>query len=102
MPFLLDAGGGLLTIVVLFVFVIVGCAALASTRTLTRWTVAGVVIASFAYVILVASGTVGRWLPQFDSMGARWGMLGMLASSIILATIVIMRTCRATADTESE
>ena len=87
-PFLLEASGGLLTVVVLFGFVVVGSLALASTRTFTRWALAGVVMASFAYVSLLASGSIGRWLPQFGSVGAQWSTL---VGSIIFAAVVIVR-----------
>ena len=87
-PFLLETSGGLLTVIVLFGFVVAGGLALLGTRTFTRWALAGVVIASFAYVTLLASGIVGRWLPQFESASTRWGLL---ASSIVLAGVVIVR-----------
>jgi hypothetical protein len=87
-PFLLETSGGLLTIVVLLGFVAAGCLALVGTRTFTRWALAGVVIASFAYATLLASGIIGRWLPQFESVGAQWGLL---ASSLVLAGVVIVR-----------
>jgi hypothetical protein len=93
-PFLLEMSGGLLIVLILLGFVAIEIMILASTRLLTRWGFTGVVAVSLAYVILLASGNVGRWLPQFNSMGARWGVL---VCSIIVATVVIVRTSRAAA-----
>ena len=87
-PFLLETSGGLLTVVVLFGFLVVGTMVLLGTRTFTRWALAGVVITSFAYATLLASGIIGRWLPQFESVSAQWGLL---ASSLVLGGVVIVR-----------
>jgi hypothetical protein len=46
----------------------------------------------------MASGILERWLPQFESVGARWGLL---TSSIALAGVVIVRAANS-ADTNPQ
>ena len=85
-PFLLDLGGGLLTLVVLGILILVGSVALRMTQPLTKEGFGGVAIASLAHLFVLETGLLSRLLPPFDSVGQRAAAFGLV--TLLVATLL--------------
>lgn len=90
-PFLLELGGGLLTLVALLILFAVGVVALWVTRPLTKEAFAGVALGAVANLSILTSGLLARVLPPFESVWQRAIAFGVAA---VLATALLWRQRR--------
>jgi hypothetical protein len=90
-PFLLEMSGGALTLIFVLGFWLVAAVGLLSTRALNRRSLMGAVIPSFAYVALIASGTLTRLVPEFDTSGPAAVAMGLC---VAISSVLLIREAR--------
>lgn len=87
-PFLLDLGGGLLTLIALAILFAAGLTALRLTGPVTKEALAGVAVGSLASLLVLTSGVLPRVLPQFPSVPGRGVVFGVAA---IMTVALLLR-----------
>lgn len=85
-PFLLDLGGGLLTLVALCILLVVGSVALLVTQPLTKEGLGGVAVASLGNLFVLTSGLLSRLLPPLESMAQRGAAFAL--ATLLVATLL--------------
>ena len=85
-PFLLDLGGGLLTLVALLMLLGAGVVALWATRPLSKEALGGVALGAVANLAMLTSGLLGRVLPPFEPVWQRVIAFGIAA--ILVGTVL--------------
>lgn len=85
-PFLLDLGGGLLTLVALLMLFGAGVIALWATRPLTKEALGGVALGAVANLAMLTSGLLARVLPPFEPLWQRVIAFGIAA--VLVGTLL--------------